>query len=318
MTEQMNQWDAKKVFTRVGWGLFAWVAIGQLLSIMITLIASKVAPDLLKADWFVLASGYGIVYLIGFPVMLAIFRAVPSSKGTPQALGDRRQITMREVLFVLLVSLGIETLLGILTERLDASVVGWLRGLLHKTAASPAGGEAGGGSLELNLLLTAVIAPIMEEVIFRKLLYQKLIPYGGRVYVLTTALLFALAHAKLFQLFFAFALGIIFGLVYYFGGKLWHTIFLHMSCNVISSVIGQVLGKYAPDKVSDWNLGLVIVAGLGLIAGVIWFFLYRKELKMAVPASPLRRKRVVLGNPGMLSYILFLIALMLFRLYQTL
>ena len=71
---------------------------------------------------------------------------------------------------------------------------------------------------------------------FRKLLYDKIGGYGVRTYVLVGAFLFALFHANLSQLLYAFVLGAVFCYIYAHTGKLRYTILLHVAINTIGTM----------------------------------------------------------------------------------
>jgi len=45
-----------------------------------------------------------------------------------------------------------------------------------------------------SLITVLVVAPIVEEFLFRGILYRALAPFGARPYILVSALLFGLFH----------------------------------------------------------------------------------------------------------------------------
>ena len=63
-----------------------------------------------------------------------------------------------------------------------------------------------GGSVWYNLLFTVILAPIMEELIFRKALVDRAIVYGDKATVLLSGLMFGLFHGNFHQFFYAFGL----------------------------------------------------------------------------------------------------------------
>lgn len=58
-----------------------------------------------------------------------------------------------------------------------------------------------------NIIVVGILAPIIEEYVFRKLLIDRTIKYGEGIAVLTSALMFALFHGNLNQFAYAFVLG---------------------------------------------------------------------------------------------------------------
>ena len=65
--------------------------------------------------------------------------------------------------------------------------------------------------------------------------------YGEGLAVVTSALMFGLFHGNLSQLFYAFALGLVFGYVYLKTGRLRYSIGLHMLINFLGSVLAPTL-----------------------------------------------------------------------------
>ena len=85
--------------------------------------------------------------------------------------------------------------------------------------------------------IVCVIGPIVEELIFRKLLMDKLGAYGDRTVIIISALTFALFHGNLSQIFYAFAFGMLLAFVYSKTGNIIHTVLLHASINFLGSVL---------------------------------------------------------------------------------
>jgi membrane protease YdiL (CAAX protease family) len=92
-----------------------------------------------------------------------------------------------------------------------------------------------------TLLFAVVLAPVVEELIFRKMIVSRLRKYGDRTAILVSSLLFALLHGNLSQLFYAFGLGCLLGYVYARTGKLRYSIGLHMTINFLGSFVGVLI-----------------------------------------------------------------------------
>lgn len=165
-----------------------------------------------------------------------------------------------------------------------------------------------------TLLLVAVAPAILEEFIFRGLLYRYLSPYGEAPYVLLSGLLFGLFHGNLSQLFFAFALGCCFALLCYRTGTMVYGMLLHFLINFLS---GNVLSQF----LSPENEAGAMVIGMWMMAvialGIAFACLRHKGLRLAsgknLPRHPLLRS---FFNPGMLTFIIF-VALLIFINYAS-
>ena len=92
----------------------------------------------------------------------------------------------------------------------------------------------------LQLLVAAFVPAFCEEFLFRGAVLTNLLPFGRTSAVMISALLFALMHRNAEQILYAFAAGILLGLVYERTGSIWNCFFLHLANN-FSSVISDVL-----------------------------------------------------------------------------
>ena len=88
-----------------------------------------------------------------------------------------------------------------------------------------------------RILTVGILAPIFEELIFRKLLIDRVIKYGEFCAIMMSGIMFGLFHGNFAQFFFATGLGMLFAFVYARTGKIWYTILLHMVVNMTTSVI---------------------------------------------------------------------------------
>lgn len=101
--------------------------------------------------------------------------------------------------------------------------------------------------LWLNLLLLAVLPALVEEYVFRGLIflgYKKRNPLKA---VLLSAVLFGFMHLNINQFSYAFVLGIVLALLVYATGSIIPGILVHFTINSYSVVVSYILA----DKVSD-------------------------------------------------------------------
>lgn len=84
-------------------------------------------------------------------------------------------------------------------------------------------------------VLAVIMAPMLEELIFRGYLYGVIRKYGGRVSaILVTSLIFAAIHVHLPAMLALFVLAVVLCLAYERTGSLWVPIFMHASFNSVS------------------------------------------------------------------------------------
>ena len=133
----------------------------------------------------------------------------------------------------------------------------------------------------IGIVFMVILAPLIEEFIFRKTFIDRMRPYGEKLAVVTSAAMFGLFHGNLSQMFYAFSLGLVFGWVYLRTGRLRYTVGLHMLINFFGGVVSVELTKWAGDaleKLESLDAGdLAQLSGL-LTPGVIALLLYSAVL----------------------------------------
>ena len=128
-------------------------------------------------------------------------------------------------------------------------------------------------SLVLNLVSTAVLPALVEEMVFRGYILGALRPQGDGLAIVFSAVFFGLLHGNLLQIPFAFILGLIFGYLTVQTGSIWPAVLLHFLNNAFSVVL-QYAARFLPDLDSIGMLNgaaFTVMAVLGVIgAAVLW------------------------------------------------
>lgn len=121
------------------------------------------------------------------------------------------------------------------------------------------------------LLLAILLAPVVEELLFRAILYRHLKDqWNPIVAAVISSVTFALMHGNLHQGIPAFLSGIFFALVYHLGGGLFMAILCHASMNLLTALLaGLELPNflYQPSAVVLLWIVLLIVMIRALAAG---------------------------------------------------
>ena len=102
-------------------------------------------------------------------------------------------------------------------------------------------------SLIWRVLCMVILAPVIEEFLFRRQIIDRIRVYGERRAILVSAVMFGLFHGNLSQMFYAGVLGLVFGYVYLKTGKLRYSIILHALINFMGSIL-------APELLSSLDL----------------------------------------------------------------
>ena len=89
----------------------------------------------------------------------------------------------------------------------------------------------------LTLLIVVVVGPIIEELMFRKLMIDRLSRYGNTVAIIVSSISFGLFHGNLYQFFYAALIGVILGFMYAKTRNVLYPIAMHILVNFFGSVV---------------------------------------------------------------------------------
>lgn len=131
-----------------------------------------------------------------------------------------------------------------------------------------------------GFITVCILAPIIEEILFRGILLRGLLQNGTSpiVAIIVSSLLFGAAHLNPWQFIAAGFLGAIFGFVYYRTRSLWLCMFLHALNNTISFVF-MIKEGTLEGSVSNPNnfISVTIFFFLAIICGWIIYKLTKNK-----------------------------------------
>lgn len=142
------------------------------------------------------------------------------------------------------------------TLMLMALPEAWLESYSEASA-----GISGGGVI--GLIAVVLVAPVVEEFIFRGLIMTRLAgAMPGWLAVMVSAAIFGVCHGHPVWFAYAFVLGVVFGLMDLRLGSIWPSILAHMVFNAI----GQVFGILPEDAAV---VALAVLALVGIITPIL-------------------------------------------------
>lgn len=155
-------------------------------------------------------------------------------------------------------------------------------------------------SLSLTLYV-CIVAPIVEELIYRGVILRKLLPYGTHLAIVLPAVCFALMHHNFYQGLSAVLGGLVYGFVA-LRYSLAASICLHIAKNTVSTVLpllekGGELGAWA-------TLLLFFIAGVFVLSGSI-IVIRRKSFQLPQSVSFSNQPRAILAPPALWLVLLF-------------
>lgn len=297
--------SARKVWSRLGFGCFAIVAVSTVVQLALAILMPWAAED----PYLVWVITFAPIYVAAVPVGLLIFR-----KAKPMELPKVKWpgSAMVKTVFICFFMMTAGNLIGQL-------VTGLFGRLLGSPTESGITGFITEESLAMKVLFMVILAPIIEEYLFRKVLIDRMAPYGEKLAVVASALLFGLFHGNFSQFFYAFGLGLVFGYVYLKTGRLRYSIGLHMGINFLGSVFSawllENMGTFSPSgELLNVNVPVLAIFICYLALLLVSFFvglilLCRNKRKIRFGIAPLElpkgtKFKTAYLNIGMLLFIL--------------
>lgn len=321
--------QARRGFSRIGWALCAFLLVTTVLQVIWVVLSDTI----LREDHWLNTSSWGMwlgtfipQYIFGVPVVLLLMRGIPASKPEEHKLSTKRFFAFLAIGYCVMYA---------------GNLIGTLLSMILS------GGNAENAILEyaqdtnpLKLLFMVIMAPLMEELICRKLIIDRARQYGEKTAVFLSAIVFGLLHQNFFQFFYAFGMGLIFGYIYIRTGCLRYPILLHAIYNFMGAVIAPWILKLANlDAFANLNtadpmafmreLGSIlpglmvyllypqILMGL-VVFGIVMLIIRWKKATWQEAENPLPQGKVfqtVYLNAGMILYALLCIASIILALF---
>ncbi|MCD7947015.1 MAG: CPBP family intramembrane metalloprotease [Oscillospiraceae bacterium] len=283
---------------RTGHGPFYWVGWALLFHLLSSLvvqtvglsIATNISPENAYHPVYLWFLSVVSVYGVGFWLFCITIRRTP----LPIQRQAVHPMGVGQTFRAFILALGTMYLANLITVGVIA-LIGYLRGApienpVETITEYPAA---------LRLILACVIAPLVEETIFRKHILRRLRPYGDAFAMVMSALAFALFHGNPSQLLYTFAVGLIFGYIALRTGGIHITILLHAAVNLVGTWLVPVL--------SEFGIFTGLLAFLVMIWGLVYLVAACRKLRFAPTERPLPhggRYRRFFGTPGVICYVI--------------
>ena len=249
------------------------IALGMFLTLVVQVIINGVVevayPSITENDWYMWVFSTVPLYLIGMPISYLFFLTVPKSVPQKQKLHPLMWVGFLFLCFLLsyvsnfasqFISDWFYNMMGIEIEN----------DLAEMTYITPFG---------INLLFVGILAPIFEELFYRKAIIDRLRRYGELPAIFISGLIFGLVHGNFNQVFYATAIGMLLGFIYLRTGNVFYTISLHAAFNIIGGVYTTELLRRLGENltpVEGDTIGMIMLLAyeafimLSLVVGAIF------------------------------------------------
>ena len=294
--------------------LFTAVAKG-----VIHVAVRAIAPEIAVTNWYSWAIAAVPMYLIAMPLSIFLFLM---GRPTPP---DKARVSLPVMLGLVAICFTLTYFGSVLGVAVNA-IIGAITGKMPINTLDQMATTA---PLWTNLLFVGILAPVMEEIFFRKLVIDRLRRYGDLFAMLSSGVIFGLIHGNFYQFFYATAMGIVFGYLYLRTGKLRHSIILHLCINLIGGVYASEMLKlfdatlFASDPLSailkspvgavmlSFYASFLLACFIGAVFAVILLWRHWIRPHRFVPAARKLSARewvsVTLCNPALYVFVIFLI-----------
>ena len=249
----------RKFFSKIGLNYTFFGVFAIIMQIIIINIIGFTNPIILNDINLTSIIASVCNYILPLPIFLYLMNKLEKQEINSNKLTIKKFIVYIAIALTLM---WIGNLIGLTITEI-------LGNLIQNEIANPIVETINSSSIYTNLLLMVIMAPIFEEIIFRKLLIDRTIKYGKGVSILLSALIFGLFHGNLNQFFYAFLIGGFFAYVYIKTGKIIYTILLHLTVNFFGSIISVIVGNSLNNMNTMANLP---IADAGIL--IIYFLVY--------------------------------------------
>ncbi len=295
MDQSNKSFTFKKTVSTIALAYSATMAVTIAVQFLLNFLFGRFFPSFLNGPYYIWFASIIPLYCFGFPVAWLIFKKIPDNESNfePVSMPAKNFIKLFLIGYAFMytgniISLGISALISVLTG---------------KSLLNPINAAIQNSNIIMTFISTVIIAPLGEEFLFRYLPYKKLSKYGDKSYILVTALFFGLFHMNLFQIIYAFLLGIILAYMYSRTKNMVYNISLHMIINFMGGIIGIIIQN---NEIALTIFG--IIAMIFVITGAVLFFMNLKKAVFSVPAEPVQSpaKNTFL-NLGVICFIVLFI-----------
>jgi len=269
---------------------------------------TQTASDMMTRNtvWVMIAA-----YAITIPLCMLIVKGVPKYKNE-----QKEKWGVSKLLLFFMLSVGL-MMFGNIVSVVARGLVTLITG--HQMT-NPLDSILNADNILGSLVLVVIVAPFVEEFLFRKVLIDRVRVYGDKVAILLSGILFGVFHGNIFQVVYATLLGMILAYVYLKTSKILYCIGLHMAINIIGGALPLLLMRGADMNISSGEslsqlenipiqslaLGMIGLIELGcMIATIVLFVIYYKKIKLtpgAIEIAKEQRFKTIYLNVGMVLF----------------
>lgn len=299
--------DMKKTFTYVGLSYSVLLIVNIVLFILLRCFFPDIREAITGNNVSKILVGVLPNWLISYPLLVVLLRRKPSEKP------ERHDLSFFELIMYISISFGIvfcANLTGLGVVQVIQKISGY-------TLKNPTDELLKDQNAMLLVVMVALIGPILEEIVFRKLLIDAIGRYNAGVAVIISGVVFGIIHSNISQFFYTLAFGLFLGFIYLKTGRLLYTIIMHVSVNLFFGTMSTILKRFTETELGTMIFGLYGLALITIaITGIVLFFVNLKKFKLNNDRDMIKKAnayKIAFSNVGIIVFIVLGIALTIFN-----
>jgi membrane protease YdiL (CAAX protease family) len=296
-----EQYDrqAKSIISRSFIAVFVLAAVTLTVSTVIQLLVNRYLPVINEANWYLWALTAVSLIGIGYPIYYLLMKKIPDTPG--HAINKLKLSTFIMFFFICASAMYI-------TNFITQFITIFISIIKGGELANPAVDALTNSNGIISFIYAVILAPLIEEMIFRKLLLNKLRRFGDAPAILMSGIAFGLFHFNLQQGFYAAVLGFLFAYITIRTNTVRYSIILHMMINFI--------GTFSAFALKDMNIIIIMLIVAWVISsvtiGAVFFIINIKRIRFDRAQQPIKTSSFIM-NPGVILFLLLSIALIIYN-----
>ena len=317
----------KRTYNICGFALVALVVLSKVVGSVVDAIAmSSEAVAIFLSRYILLTNS--------FVVGAVILGAALVLKFIPKSQTMRKKLSVKEFIKYAFVAFGVSCI-GNLITQFSTNFVYFVSGIELSDRVSAAIGSVAPWQ---SFVCVVLLAPIMEEFFFRKLLIDRMYKHGELLAILTSAAFFGLYHQNIYQILPTFAAGLVLGYIYSKTGSYIYVTVLHaiynfvgvfpvifnpkltefaqMSTEQLAALPAEIYAEYRAVMLLYWIC--IIITGVINITGIVLFIINRNKFPVERNAPALLesdKREIIVRAPGIAIAGIAMILLTIYSLF---
>ncbi|CRZ33273.1 membrane protease YdiL (CAAX protease family) [Herbinix hemicellulosilytica] len=282
----------KKILSLCGWFLSIIFVVISIIQVILFVLSKKYFISFYESDWFELTLTAVSILGVGLPLAFILMKKIPDSEK-----GEVKKLSLGEFVKYFLICYAAMFYTNLITLFIN-NIISYFTG---SEVVNPLEEVILGSNTFIIILYATILGPIAEELIFRKLLLDKLRRFGDLPAILLTSIAFGLFHMNLSQALYATAVGAVMAYVTVKTNTIRYSILIHIMVNFIGSGLAPLV-LYSGDMKIIILISLVIQVIVA--AGTAFFIINIKKIKFTKAAIPLVKKSDYILNSGTIVFII--------------